>query len=70
MLSFIVLFAIVVPLMIWALSPGAPSKRRPRHTDQPAPADGMFVPPSAGAGDFHVGSSCDAGGGGGCDGGS
>jgi hypothetical protein len=29
MLSFIIVFAIAVPLMIWALSPSLAGKRRP-----------------------------------------
>ena len=69
MLSFIIVFAIAVPLMIWALSPSPSPKRRPTRVDQPAPSDGIFVPPSAGASDFHFGSGCDGGGGGSCDGG-
>ena len=31
MLSFIIVFAIGVPLMIWALSPGPVRKRSPGH---------------------------------------
>ena len=68
MLSFIIVFAIAIPLMIWALSPSPASKRRPTHIVHP-PADLTSMPPAASGSDFHFGSSCDAGGGGSCDGG-
>jgi hypothetical protein len=68
MLSLIIVFAVAIPLMIWALSPSPAPKHRPTHIVHP-PADLMSMPPSAGASDFHFGSSCDAGHGGGCDGG-
>ena len=70
MLSFIIVFAIGVPLMIWALSPGPVRKRSPGHGHHPYPsADLMSLPPAAGVGSFHFGSGCDAGSGGSCDGG-
>ncbi len=67
MLSFIIVFAIAVPLMIWALSPSPPRKHRPSSTVHP-PVDATSLPPAVGVGSFSSGSSCDAGSGG-CDGG-
>jgi hypothetical protein len=67
MLSVIVVFAIAVPLMIWALSPSPVRKRSVAQGHHPT-ADLTSLPPATGAGGLDVGSSCDAGGGG-CDGG-
>ncbi len=68
MLSLIIVFAVAVPLMIWALSPSPAPKRRPTNIVHP-PVDLMSVPPAAGADSFHYGLGCDAAHSGGCDGG-
>jgi hypothetical protein len=67
MLSLIIVFAIAVPLMIWALSP-SPVRRRRASPGFHSPVDATSLPPAVAAGSLPFGSSCDAGGGG-CDGG-
>jgi hypothetical protein len=58
MLSFFIVFAIAVPLMIWALSPGPVRRRRPSSV--PASVDSAYLPPVIGA-SLPSGSNCDAG---------
>jgi hypothetical protein len=67
MLSFFIVFAVAVPLMIWALSP-APVRKRESSQGSPPPADVMSMPPAISVGSLPFGSSCDAGTGN-CDGG-
>jgi len=67
MLSLLIVFAVAMPLMIWALSPAPVRKRKSSQGSLP-PVDVMSMPPAASHGGFHLGSSCDAGSGS-CDGG-
>jgi len=67
MLSLFIVFAIVVPLMIWALSP-APARKRKSSQGVAPPADMMSMPAAISAGSLPFGSNCDAGSGS-CDGG-
>jgi hypothetical protein len=67
MLGFIIVFAIFIPLMVWALSPRTTRKRKsPRGCV--ASADTTSLPRLAGTVASDLGSSCDAGSGS-CDGG-
>jgi hypothetical protein len=63
MLIFIVVCAIGVPLMLWALS--SPSRKPAAGTGHHPTGDLASLPPAA-AGGFDAAPSCDAGGGG-CD---
>jgi hypothetical protein len=67
MLSLFIVFAVAMPLMIWALSPAPVRKRKSSQGSLP-PVDVMSMPPAGGLSGFHLESSCDAGSGG-CDGG-
>jgi hypothetical protein len=67
MLSLLIVFAVAMPLMIWALSPAPVRKRKSSQGSLP-PVDVMSMPPAASLSGFHPGSSCDVGSGG-CDGG-
>lgn len=67
MLSFFIVFAVAVPLMIWALSPATVRRRKSSQGPLP-PADVMSMPPAISAGSLPFESSCNAGSGS-CDGG-
>ena len=67
MLSLLIVFAIVVPLMIWALSPATVRRRKSSQGSAPA-ADVVSMPPAVAASSLLFESSCDAGNGS-CDGG-
>ncbi len=60
MLNFLIVCAIGVPLMLWALSNG-PRRKPAAGTGHPS-ADASSLPPVAG-GTFDAGPGCDAGGG-------
>lgn len=58
MLSLLIVFAIVVPLMIWALSPA--TVRRRKSSQGSAPAADVVSMPAVAASSLPFESSCDA----------